>query len=94
MHNLSKSPEEFFKNSGWSAKLFLNHAKAITNHFGDEIKVGRTVVYIKNYKIYVHYNGRSKEYMTICDHKGNELHTFHYLESSAMVLVKLTSLII
>jgi hypothetical protein len=93
MIKLSRSPNEFFENSGWSAKLFLEHAKQIHNYFGDELKVGRTVVHLNNCKIYVHHNGRSREYMTICDKKGNELHTFHYSESPDLVLKTLIDLV-
>ena len=90
---LSKSPKEFFENSGWSAHLFLEHARAIYNHFGDELKVGRTVVHLRNYKIYVHFNGRSREYLTLCDKNGNELQTFHYLESPEHVLERIIILV-
>ena len=90
---LSRSPKEFFENSGWSARLFLEHAKQIFNHYKNELQIGRTVVHLKNCKIYVHYNGRSREYLTICDNKGNELHTFHYLESPENVLNSLIHIV-
>lgn len=31
-------------------------------------------------KCYVHHNGRSKEYATFTDYKGNEILTVHYTE--------------
>ena len=90
---LSRSPKEFFENSGWSAKLFIDHAKKIYDYFGDELQVGRTVVHLRNLRIYVHFNGRSREYMTVCDKFRNELYTFHYLESPETVLTKLNHLL-
>lgn len=93
MIKLSSSPKEFFENTGWSAHMFIEHAKCIYDYFGDELKVGRTVVHLNNYKIYVHRNGRSREYMTICDNKGNELHTFHYTESPDSVLEAIINLV-
>jgi len=89
MIKLSKTSDEYFQNSGWSSKLFLSHAILIYEYFKDQMKIGRTVVYIGKYKLYVHYKGKSKEYMSLCDSKGNELHTFHYSEDTKLVLDKI-----
>lgn len=93
---LSKSPEEYLANNGWSSALFLEHAKlAFTSLPGVEIKVGRTVVVCtqgdKTVKVYVHHNGRSKEYLTITDKHGRELWTFHYTDTPHEVLQLLRS---
>ena len=82
---LSKSKQDYLKNNGWSSNKFLNIAKQIIEVLESkdfELDFGRTVVYIKKnnklIKAYVHFNGRSNEYMTFTDNKGNELQSFHY----------------
>lgn len=86
MKLLSKSVDEYLAANGWSSNLFFEHAKAIFN--SAEVKrkctfeVGRTVIYIrgggKMLKVYVHANGRSKEFMTFKSEDGDELKSFHY----------------
>jgi hypothetical protein len=86
---LSKSVEEYEKGGGWSSSLFYKSAMVIFKKLQKAdytVDVGRTVVYISKgrhkLKAYVHYNGRSKEYLTITDGKGTELETFHYTDSA------------
>lgn len=82
---LSKSIEEYLAAGGWSSNLFLEHAKVLFNDRdlkrGCKFEVGRSVIYIRSggqvLKVYVHHNGRTKEYMTLSE-GGTEVATFHY----------------
>lgn len=51
---------------------------------GVEVKIGRHVIHVKHgdvkFKAYPHYKGRSEEYVSITDWRGNELLTVHYTE--------------
>lgn len=84
---LSKTTAEYFSNGGWSSHHFVKHAEVILDWVSPRkdisVKLGRTVIHVTNtatnigIKFYVHYNGRSKEFMTITDKLGNELKTYH-----------------
>jgi len=92
---LSKSIAEYLAADGWSSHYFLEHAKIIFS--SSEIKkicqfeVGRSVIYLraktKMLKAYVHYNGRSREFMTFTDEKGKEVKTFHHSEKPQTVVL-------
>lgn len=93
---LSKTKQQFEESSGWSSNLFYDHYSKLKplleeNHIA--ISFGRTVMYFsstetqKKIKLYVHHNGRTKEYLTICDENGNELKTFHYTDETNDILV-------
>lgn len=77
-----KSKEDYIKASGWSSSLFLDKALQLFNdcdRLGIEIKIKRTVIYLNSkLNLYVHHNGRSREYLTICSKNGKELGTFHF----------------
>lgn len=81
MRKLSKSIEEYEKAGGWSSSLFHPHAVKLLKELKQrnvEIEVGRTVIYVdRELKVYVHNNGRSKEYATVTDMNGKELITRH-----------------
>jgi len=94
---LTKSIDEYLQAGGWSSSLFFEHAKAL---FEDQdlkrmstIEVGRSVVYMrcmgKRIKFYVHHQGRSKQFMTILDDKGDELATFHYTATTQEIKQKI-----
>lgn len=94
MRQLGKSIEEYLAAGGWSSHNFLEHAKAV---FEDrEVKrtctfeVGRSVIYIRSrgtmLKAYVHHAGRSREFMTLKDEKGDEVKTFHMTAKPAEVV--------
>lgn len=86
MRKLSKSIEQYLEAGGWSSNLFVEHARRLfeDKHFTRtcDFEVGRSVIYIRSngkmIKAYVHHNGRSKEFMTLTNEKGDELATFHY----------------
>lgn len=84
MRKLSKSLEQYEENGGWSSSLFYKPAVALMKDLiqrGVKVDVGRHVIYVgEKLKCYVHYNGRSKEYATVTDVKGNELLTVHHTE--------------
>jgi hypothetical protein len=87
MAGMNKSLEEYEKNNGWSSSLFSANAISLMGDLvreGVDVSVGRTVIHLKKnnttLKAYVHYKGRSEEYATITDYKGNELLTVHYAE--------------
>ena len=93
MRKLSKSIDEYLINSGWSSQLFLEHAKSI---FNDKeicekfkVEVGRSVIYFISgedlIKAYVHYEGRSKDYLTFTDKHGKELMSFHYTDETSEI---------
>jgi len=90
MRKLSKTFKDFLGNSGWSANKFLEHALYLHEKFIGEVEIGRTVVYLKHknqqLKLYVHHNGRTAEYLTLTDAKGNELTTFHYTDTPEEIL--------
>lgn len=80
-----KTIEEFIKNSGWSSHLFLDKAKLFFIYCEKNnvnLIILRSVIYIeknsKKYKLYVHKNKKSNQFLSICDTKGNELYIFHY----------------
>jgi len=81
---LSKSIEEYEKAGGWSSSLFYPYALEMMNMLksaNKKVDVGRTVIHLNNeLKVYVHHNGRSKEYATVTDMKGTELITKHISE--------------
>lgn len=92
---LSKSIAEYLDAGGWSSHYFIDHAKIIFS--SPEIKkvcqfeIGRSVIYLrakaKMLKAYVHYNGRSREFMTFTDEKGKEVKTFHHSENPQTVVL-------
>lgn len=87
MAGMNKSLSEYKENCGWSSNLFSANAIVLMGELiqvGIEVSIGRTVIHMKKnktrLKAYVHYKGRSEEYATITDYKGNELLTVHYTE--------------
>lgn len=86
MKKLSRSIEEYLAAGGWSSKLFIEHAKYLFNDPDVsqmcQIDVGRSVIHIKSngklLRVYVHYQGRSHEYLTLVTEDGVELQTFHH----------------
>lgn len=92
---LSKSPEEFFANHGWSASHFVPHAKFILENapfLKIQVTFGRTVVEIRDVKAggrkikaYVHHNGRSNEHLTFTWDDGTEIETFHYTVKPSLI---------
>lgn len=81
MRKLSKSVDEYLAAGGWSSSLFFEHAKAL---FNDPVlkrcctfEVGRSVIYIRSggklLKVYVHYKGLSREYITFVSEDGDDL---------------------
>jgi len=90
MRKLSKNFNDFISNSGWSASKFLEHAIYLHRVFKGDVEIGRTVVYLghkdQQLKAYVHYNGRSAEYLTLTDSRGEELTTFHHTDTPEEIL--------
>lgn len=94
---LSKSKSEYLANSGWSSSKFFEQAKALFNDQDlariSTIEVGRTVVYIRSngklLKAYVHRAGRSREYMTLVDEKGDDYATIHCSEPVQTIKAKI-----
>lgn len=87
MPMMKKSLEEYAENGGWSSKLFAENAVPLMKELMDSgvnLKVGRHVIHLeangKKIKAYVHHNGRTPEYATLTDHRGQELDSFHYTE--------------
>lgn len=85
MARLGRSLEEYAENGGWSSHHFAENAVPLIKSLmslGAEVKIGRHVIHVKNgkakLKAYPHFNGRSEEYVTITDMKGQELFTAHY----------------
>lgn len=84
---MKKTLEEYESGGGWSSHFFAEKAVTLIKELQKEnisVTIGRTVIHIshngKSLKTYVHHNGRSREYATITDKKGNELITVHYTE--------------
>lgn len=85
MARMARTPDEYKSNDGWSSHYFAKNAILLMDELqslGSIIKIGRTVIHInlgnRKLKAYVHYNGRSEEYATITDNKGQELFTAHH----------------
>jgi len=87
---MSRTFDEYVNSGGWSSHYFLSHAKELIptlNQLDEiEIKIGRHVIHIHVrgkllLKAYVHYKGRSREYLTFTDKRGVELETFHHTDS-------------
>jgi len=99
MAKLSKSVDEFLDAKGWSASLFIEHAKlAFTELKGKAIvDVGRSVIHTMTceavVKCYVHYKGKTPEWLTFTDKKGNELASFFHTATPADVVAKLKELL-
>lgn len=90
MRRLNQTVESYLANQGWSSSAFLEHAKflfAELPKYDITISVGRTVVYLNRetrlgctvlvLKCYVHYQGASRQYLTITDSSGNALKSFY-----------------
>jgi len=82
---------EYVANGGWSSHYFAHAAIPLMMELkqaGVPVTVGRTVVHINKgsalIKAYVHHNGRTEEYATITNSKGEELATFHYTEADKL----------
>jgi len=78
---------EYVANGGWSSHHFAPKAIPLMQELigmGVQVTVGRSVIHIgtgkKKIKAYVHHNGKSEEWATITDSKGNELGSFHFLD--------------
>lgn len=99
MRRLSRSIEEYLEASGWSSRLFLEHAKAIFNDprlkRSCTFEVGRSVIYLRSrgtlLKVYVHHGGRSREFITFKNESGDEVGSFHHstpVESIVLFILK------
>jgi hypothetical protein len=85
MARLGRSIEEYESECGWSSALFAGPAVELMRELmahGVQVSLGRTVVHIATanvkLKAYVHHNGRTHEWATITDFRGNELESFYY----------------
>ena len=87
---MSYTFEEYVDAGGWSSHYFLEHAKHLIPDVKKmdnvELKIGRHVIHILLHgkvflKAYVHYKGRSREFLTFTDKRGRDIITFHYTES-------------
>lgn len=80
---MNKTVEEVLDNNVWSASKFKLHLECLIKNSKDIIlKFGRTVMYIETvngiYKIYPHYKGKTKDFITLVDPNGNEIKSFHF----------------
>jgi hypothetical protein len=102
MKKLTRNIDEYLQYGGWSSSLFFNHAKLL---FRDKdinrlatFEIGRTVVYLrargKLFKFYVHYQGRSKEYLTLTDSHGVEIAAYHYTVKTKEIKEKILQLLL
>lgn len=87
MARMGRTLEEYAANNGWSSHHFVERAVPLIQKLqtiGVEVKIGRHVIHVikgdVKVKAYPHYKGRSEEFVTITDWKGNELITVHYTE--------------
>ena len=99
MARLGRTIEEYEAECGWSSALFAGPAVALMKELmgkGVQVTLGRTVVHLSTdavkLKAYVHHNGRTHEFATITDVKGNELKSFHYQEFSQLRIFLLQKL--
>lgn len=71
-----KSEDEYLNSNGWSSSLFVDKAKLLFQDCREndiDVKIKRSVIYLDSkLKLYVHRDGRTKEFMTVCDFKGKE----------------------
>ena len=84
---MNKTLEEYAANGGWSSHFFVEKAVPLIQQLqsaGVEVNIGRPVIHVKHgavkFKAYPHYKGRSEEYVSITDWRGNELLTVHFTE--------------
>lgn len=100
MAKLSKSVDEFLDAGGWSASLFLEHAKLAFSELKGKaiVDVGRSVIHTMTcsaiVKCYVHYKGKTPEWLTFTDKKGKELESFHYSTPPEQVVLRLKELLL
>ena len=87
MARMGRTLEEYAANSGWSSHHFVEHAIPLIQQLqasGVDVKIGRHVIHVQHaavkFKAYPHYKGRSEEFVTITDWRGNELLTVHHTE--------------
>ena len=81
---------EYAANGGWSSHHFAPAAIPLMlelQGLGVRVTVGRSVIHLGKpvtLKAYVHHNGRTEEYATLTNSKGEELATFHYTEADKL----------
>jgi hypothetical protein len=88
---MNKTVAEYFEASGWSSSLFVEHAKYVFAELKEaQIIIGRTVIHVekgpKKIKVYVHYAGKSREFVTITDRYGMPIEVYHYKSSPEALL--------
>lgn len=93
--------DSYFENNGWSSELFFKHAQVILPVLEKRYKLEYDRHWIKLYKnnkhiatIWVHYNGRSNENMTVTNCDGQEVRTYHYSLSTEKLLERLLGVFI
>lgn len=96
--SMDKTIDEVLSNDLWSASKFKTHFILLIKRL-TQLKInytlGRTCMHIdgKKYKLYPHYGGRSKDWVTLTDSKSNEIVSFLYTEKAAIVIDKIISII-
>ena len=87
MARMGRTLEEYAANNGWSSHHFVERAVPLIKQLKDagvDVQIGRHVIHVRKgsikFKAYPHYKGRSEEFVSITDWKGNELITVHHLE--------------
>lgn len=87
MARMGRTLEEYASNNGWSSHHFVEQAVPLIQNLmtlGVDVKIGRHVIHVTKgdvkFKAYPHYKGRSKEFVTITDWRGNEMLTVHHTE--------------
>lgn len=99
MGKLSKSPEEFLLAKGWSASLFLEHARLAFNELQGKaiVDVGRSVIHTMTndvvIKCYVHYQGKTPEYVTFVDGNKQVVESHHHSVSPEELVKRLKVLL-
>jgi hypothetical protein len=79
--------EEYEAQKGWSSELFADHAGQLMRELidlGVRVTIHRTVIHLRgktgSIKAYVHHNGRSPEWATLTNWRGEELGSFHHTD--------------
>jgi hypothetical protein len=91
---MSKSVDDYLSNEGWSSRAFVPIAKVLFKELpehGIETRVGRTVVHLVRsgvviLKCHVHYEGRSRNVLTVTTATGHVLHDFTPQDSVQTIL--------
>lgn len=83
--------DEFFANNGWSAHLFLDHARFLVDNFPGEIEFFREEIRLKannkSLQLFVHLGAYSEEFVSIVDPIiAKPIGTFHHTSSPETIL--------